>query len=838
MAQIFYFHARQKPEAPELQPQPATFRSRTFRILLVLVFILLVLVLLVELARAGGPQYVAGVSYFNQNPKGQPVLWAGGSIRYYTDQGDLSPLLRDQDADAFVADAFSRWTSISTAAVSATRAGQLAENVSGANVILNSDGTVTMPADVLAGSPNPVAVVYDADGAVTDALLGAGSSSDCFGNAVIGGPDAFSPDAHITHALVVLDGLCAQSSADLTEVKYRLVRVLGRVLGLGWSQLNISVDTGTPSAEEKAGFPLMHALNHLNCVPISICYPNADQPKMDDRAALSRLYPVTSANLAQFPGKQVFTTNTVRIHGTVRFTDANGSPAQPMQGVNVVARWINPTTHQPSGQFAASSVSGFLFCGNAGNPITGYNDVFGQPYNRFGSDDPALEGYFDLSGLEFPIGTGGQYQLSVEALNRDWSQLVGPYAPWQVQPSGSAQPIIVNVNKGGEIQQNILMVNSAVEPDDSGEDEDSYESPPALPQSGDWIGTLGGYAHTRYFQFAGQANRTLAVDVTALDESGQPTQQKVQPVIGMWSMADPEGTPPPAFTSSSFNTNILALTRLSAQLLSPAQFRIGIADMRGDGRPDFRYHAHILYGDTVTPPRLPVQAGNPITVHGLGFRSGMTAMVGSQSAAVLTLSGTQLTASAPALTDGEQTVTVTDPATGASTALQNSLIYGAGPNDLIRLTQGGNSPTPVGGEAPNAIRVVVTTADGVTPVSGATVQWSTSNSATLTACNGAASCSVLTDECGKAEIRVRIGATGTAYVTATLAPASYDPPKLVQAAVSGDLVGEGHFHSFSQGLDRAGRNDQHSLNRPPAGERLAILRTDSEFSGRNWLRHA
>ena len=53
---------------------------------------------------------------------------------------------------------------------------------------------------------------------------------------------------------------------------------------------------------------------------------------MDDRAALSRLYPVTAQNLASFPGKQLFFENTVRIHGTVCFADASGQPAQPDAG--------------------------------------------------------------------------------------------------------------------------------------------------------------------------------------------------------------------------------------------------------------------------------------------------------------------------------------------------------------------------------------------------------------------------------------------------------------------------------------------------------------------------
>ncbi len=231
--------------------------------------------------------------------------------------------------------------------------------------------------------------------------------------------DSFSTDAHLLHALVILNGICAQTSTQLPDMKYRLVRVLGRVLGLDWSQMNLNVFTHSPAptSTDYAGLTIMHATDPINCVPISICYPNADQPKMDDRAALSRLYPVTAQNQAAFPGKQLFFENTVRIHGSVYFADSNGQAAQPMQGVNVVARWIDPATSQPSRTYGAASVSGFLFRGNAGNAATGFYDSSGQAWDRFGSDDAAVEGFFDLGGLEIPNGaSSAQYQLSVEGI--------------------------------------------------------------------------------------------------------------------------------------------------------------------------------------------------------------------------------------------------------------------------------------------------------------------------------------------------------------------------------------------------------------------------------------
>src|SRR6266568_4925315 len=310
-----------------------------------------------------GVAMAAGVTYFDAGTKGTPLTWAQGSISYYTDQGDLSPLLVHAAADLFVADAFSDWTSIPTAAVATTLAGQLGEDVNGTNVIANSNGTFTMPSDILPTAVNkPVAIVYDSDGAVTSALLGSGAGNTlyCFTNSVFGGADSLSTNARLLHALVIVNGNCAQTSSQLPDLKYRMVRTFGRVLGLDWSQVNLNVITRNPvpTAADYAGFTIMHATDSISCVPISICYTNPDQPKMDDRASLSRLYPVTPQNQSNFPGKQLFFENTIRIQGRVHLVDATGQPAQPMQGVNVMARWVDPTTGLASRAYAAASVSG------------------------------------------------------------------------------------------------------------------------------------------------------------------------------------------------------------------------------------------------------------------------------------------------------------------------------------------------------------------------------------------------------------------------------------------------------------------------------------------------
>src|SRR5580693_1280350 len=276
---------------------------------------LAIVVLFAVLARAGGPEYVAGSSYFNASTMGQPLTWSLGRVNYYTDQGDLSPILPNNSANVLVADAFAQWTSSSTVGLAVTGAGELDEDVNGSNIAVDSAGVVTGPADISpSATQTPVGIVYDFDGTVTDALLGAGAgdASQCFWNAVYGGVDNFGASANFLHALVVINGQCALQASQLTDVEYRLVRVLGSVLGMGWSQMNLNVMTGnpTPTPADFAGFPVMHYMDLVSCVPITVCYPDPYQLAPDDMAALSRLYPAVSVN-----------PNTARIYGSVYFVD-------------------------------------------------------------------------------------------------------------------------------------------------------------------------------------------------------------------------------------------------------------------------------------------------------------------------------------------------------------------------------------------------------------------------------------------------------------------------------------------------------------------------------------
>jgi hypothetical protein len=746
-------------------------------------------------SRAGGPAFIAGSGY-DPGVEGQALVWANGSVQYFTDQGDLSPILPSAQADAFVATAFSAWTSISGVSLTASPGGHLAEDVNGSNIATDGFGTITGPPDITSSATStPVGIVYDYDGTVTDALLGigAGGLADCFTNAVYGGPDNFTTGGNLAHAVVVINGICAAASAQLPDVQYRLVRTLGRILGLGWSQANSNVLTlnPPPTSADFQGFPVMHFIDPIVCIPIAVCYPNAAVPKMDDANALARLYP-SKAN-PQPAG---------RLYGRVYFTDASGNAVQPMQGVNVVARLM--VSNQPSRQYVVTSASGFSFHGNAGNMIDGYVDGNGLRYDRWGSNDLALEGFFDLGQLTIPAGqTIALYQITVEALDANWSMGVEPYAPTQVVPSGVFAPVVVTVTNGSNTQRDISLLQDAIAQTHPGSGS-TYANPAALPAGGGWVSWISGYGSADWFQFTAQSNRTASVSVTAIDETGQPTETKLSPVIGIWQLSDQTGNPAPASTPSAFNTTTWGMSRLDAQFSAADTFRMGVADFRGDGRPDYFYRASLLYSDTVIPARLSL-AGGLTALNGIGFSPALQVSVAGNNANTLSSSASQIEVRMPAGSqDGTASILVLDPVSGAFSQMIDALTYGALATDLLLLLQGAEPATPVGSQAANPIRVRAVAADGTTPVNGATLAWSATNGLQFSVCNKATSCSVPSDAAGESSSWVTPTATGVSTITIALAPASYSPPQSQQATVLGtsstlDLVAVNPTRWIAQG---------------------------------------
>jgi len=341
---------------------------------------------------------------------------------------------------------------------------------------------------------------------------------------------------------------------------------------------------------------------------------------------------------------------------------------------------------------------------------------------------------------------------------------VGPYRDGQVMPSGSFQPVRVTLNHGDDIARDIVMAGSAVGIQDASS---TFSHPAKLPPGGEWAGSLSGYGNADYFAFSGRENRTMTLEVTALDENRGVSLVKALPVIGIWAGSDPEGSAPQT-NAYYFNTEVQGQTSINAQFLLTRDFKIGIADFRGDGRPDFLYYARMMYGDTVSPSRIGVQGGAPLTIQGIGFRNGITATIGEKPTSVISISPNTVVLSAPALKDGTNSIVLQDE-DGATTRLIDSLTYGGTAGDKIVLLQGANSWTPVGAQTANPFRVQVLESDGITPVNGATVTLSSTPAGVqFTAC-GASNCSVVTDAAGEAVSNMIMAAAGSTTISATLA---------------------------------------------------------------------
>jgi hypothetical protein len=143
------------------------------------------------------------------------------------------------------------------------------------------------------------------------------------------------------------------------------------------------------------------------------------------------------------------------------------------------------------------------------------------------------------------------------------------------------------------------------------------------------------------------------------------------------------------------------------------------------------------------------------------------------SATVLALNAKEIVASAPGFADGTRTITLTDPGTGADATLKDAFTYGASSTDYLQLIVGSNPWVPVGGEAPNPMRVRAVQADGTTPVPGATVLFLTSPANYVSFSCGGPTCTMVSDEQGEVAVRMTPVATGQITVMARLAPASY-----------------------------------------------------------------
>jgi hypothetical protein len=645
---------------------------------------------------------------------------------YFTDAGGLGAAVTHAQADAMVAAAAAVWNTPTSSLVLA-QGGTLAEDVSGANVSFGNGGVV-WPADVMASNDLavPIAVVYDADGSVTDLLLGEGASdpSGCRQTGVTESVDAFGQAGTIDHAVLVVNGRCVSGGAALSQqmlqLQYQLARAFGRVLGLAWSQLNDNVFTGATPATlaERQAWPLMHPIDII-CGPYTYqCTVNPFTLREDDIAALDLLYPVPSSNVPS--GKTWTLYDAVALEGWIRFPTGQG---MDQLNVTVMRNYAGTSYVQP--WQVASGVSGMREVTNRGNPVTG----------PAAADTPGLgdwdaPAFFTIGRVD--VGYTGNLWLTTEPINPLYvgAYAIGPYQRPVTAPSGSVQTMAGLSELPGYMSafwDTVSDAAAACSPNDGSEN-----APAAADPSGWWPGLLCGAGHTSWWSASVKAGRTWTLEATALDETGNVTAQKAQPVIGVWNASDPTGTLP-TVRAQAYPMNAMAMGTTQLPIgssASDASLRIAVADQFGGGRPDFAYKMRVLYADSVAPAQVGT-GGDQIVITGTGFRSGNRVTVNGVAATVVSWSATQIVAVAPSMTAAGATVgvavdvAVVDVSTGGSTVISGALTYvpGLQPPDpsqwqLTVMSGAGQSVAQGGSLAPVTFQVT----DGAGhPVQGATV---------------------------------------------------------------------------------------------------------------------
>jgi hypothetical protein len=276
--------------------------------------------------------------------------------------------------------------------------GALNEHVSSANVTFGSTGLI-FPADIQSSNylAKQIAVIYDSDGSITDLMLGDGASSplNCRHAGVTESVDSIAGNGRIQHAVLILNGRCTGPAPEQQlQLQYQLMRAFGRVLGIGWSQTNDNVFTGSPrpNYNQALNWPIMHPIDII-CGPYTYqCLPQPFTLRPDDIASLGLLYTIYPPFTPPVgPGKVDTLHRANRLRGVVTFPNGQG-----MQGVNVVVHRLEPFWDTPEDWEIASGVTGFRFRRDAGNPVAGSPSA---AITNMGTPDPAREGFYDITGI-------------------------------------------------------------------------------------------------------------------------------------------------------------------------------------------------------------------------------------------------------------------------------------------------------------------------------------------------------------------------------------------------------------------------------------------------------
>jgi len=271
--------------------------------------LILILFFLCQLSTfAGGPLEVR---------KGKALSYGKRPFVYRYDKGNLGKLT-NEEAVALVESIFNIWESVPTATIKFVK-----DNPSFISFDVNENNfkPILQPRtdkDLNGFTP----VVFDEDGSLLDAYLGAGASNNAIG---IGGPvvlkihNRFSiPESQIVLNGKLINGIDAEGDREVSIelLKKTILHEIGHAIGLDHSQINDDAIQPQATKEIKDSVPIMFPKGVNESLEL----------KQDDISSLSFLYP-NKSELTKF-GK---------IEGKVFREDGK----TPVLGANVVLRSVN-----------------------------------------------------------------------------------------------------------------------------------------------------------------------------------------------------------------------------------------------------------------------------------------------------------------------------------------------------------------------------------------------------------------------------------------------------------------------------------------------------------------
>jgi hypothetical protein len=201
----------------------------------------------------------------------------------------------------------------------------------------------------------------------------------------------------------------------------------------------------------------------------------------------------------------------------------------------------------------------------------------------------------------------------------------------------------------------------------------------------------------RLVQLSGSRQRTFTVVTAGAGRDRRAHRKQGHAGLGVWDAFDPVGA---TAIGASPGMNGLATGESWLRVtVGDDVVRLGIADQRGDGRPDYAYNGWVLYADTVQPQRLPA-SGGPLSFTAWAFALPTRSWWAASQAVVTSISPNEITAIAPPAATGvtgSVDVEVDDlPIFYAAAVVSGGVSYDSGTGDALTLLTAPMNTVPIG----------------------------------------------------------------------------------------------------------------------------------------------